>query len=86
MLGFEDALAQGFEHRQADVPGDVRIREQLQLRQQQRLALDRGGEALPLLREAVEIRRRVLPPDDPLRELAETSLREAERLAGAAPD
>jgi len=41
----------------------------------------RGDEALPMLREAVEIRQRVLPPENPLRVLAEETLRDAEQMA-----
>lgn len=45
------------------------------------LASGRRDEALPLLREAVDIRRKALPADNPLRVLAETTLRDAERAA-----
>jgi len=44
-------------------------------------ATGRRDEALPMLREAVEIRQRVLPPENPLRVLAEETLRDAEQMA-----
>jgi len=45
------------------------------------VASGRRDEALPMLREAVEIRQRVLPPENPLRVLAEETLRDAEQMA-----